>query len=1174
MKKLLSFLLVAVFALQAFGMMSFGEISPYCTGMTMSGYTSTLTFANTGDGLQTTNSTNNALSGFSVLSCGEWVTPDSARIASADTVVVEHSDTYTLVRYTGNTLCSSTGALVDGFTRQAQRSTTNKTINAAVTGLGYDIYTPHASSGYAYQYGPSSIVYPDGQIDVWFASLGSSASQELDYISYIHSSDGGTTWSNRKIVLSPTPLSKDRYSCCDPGVIYFGGYYYIGYTSTLDHSGYANSMFVARSTNPDGPYEKWNGSGWGGDPAPVILFEGNGNQWGIGEPAFVELDGRLYIYYTRREWLNTTQNIENYTMVAVADASNPNWPATVREQGIALNMGSSQSGTDVKYHEQSGKFIAMAVVDSRSATSSMLVYESSDGLRFTQVDRIYTNMIYYAHNNGMSGSPNGHIVEGDQTFVTYAYGKTWGHWATRLAPVQFTLANSADTSDSSSNLNKTAPGVKSENYVMGITTANHYYIKHVSDGAFKVTVYAFSNSMGRSAVSDTSNVTFTDYNSSIVSFNGIYCTPLSTGTTDITANYQGHKVTFKVVVRPENQSTTYTTLASWVPYKSEMTIEVGAGTQPQIRGIATTFSGVYSELFNNEVKDSYDIDYSTDYPVTYTGYNANILYVSPQGILVPFAAGTTNVTATVTATDSTNNVTNTKSFTVRVKIVNPKTYTMTLDTNGGYMGAAKEYYFNYGDKISSVFTSGLPTPVRAGYNFVEWYNEDNDFDLSTSSTYTYPLSSNLVYKAQWTPAETYQVTYNANGGTGAPAAQTKYIDTELTLSSSSPSKDGYRFLGWALDPNATTPDYNPGAKYSINASMTLYAVYELQSDPPYITSENYTVTVHNIEGIYYIRYASGTYPNLTELKKAPDIVGLNSGTIAKGVANGVFTHELPTGGTYTFWIRYNDGRTFLLYPEVTNFTPTVSNVGLNLTVSNLYGFKDYFIASGYQETYRQCADNKLARISVNGIGDAKSYTWTVPGNGEYTVCIRYADPTHENVFLHINIDILMPVITVNGLQVTLENLDQIRVVRTAPGTWTTTGQIKRAEGNRNFTAKTLKSKDPYVVQYYESGPYSISLEYYNGIVVVQQIDIQKKEPVISVSGRTVTFTQLTDLYIIRYAPGTWTTSAQIKRATGAKIIRPSQVVNDTVSVTLAPGTYTFAVQYDEESITVRTIVIE
>jgi len=78
-------------------------------------------------------------------------------------------------------------------------------------------------------------------------------------------------------------------------------------------------------------------------------------------------------------------------------------------------------------------------------------------------------------------------------------------------------------------------------------------------------------------------------------------------------------------------------------------------------------------------------------------------------------------------------------------------------------------------------------------------------------------------------SKTYTVSYNANGGTGAPSSQTKTHDTPLTLSSTIPIRDNYEFLGWSTSSTATTATYHPGGQYTTNASGTLYAVWKLKS---------------------------------------------------------------------------------------------------------------------------------------------------------------------------------------------------------------------------------------------------------------------------------------------------------------------------------------------------------
>ena len=72
----------------------------------------------------------------------------------------------------------------------------------------------------------------------------------------------------------------------------------------------------------------------------------------------------------------------------------------------------------------------------------------------------------------------------------------------------------------------------------------------------------------------------------------------------------------------------------------------------------------------------------------------------------------------------------------------------------------------------------------------------------------------------------YTVSYNANGGSGAPSNQTKWYGETLTLSSSIPTKEGHTFMGWGTSSTDTTVDYAKGGAYTSNASITLYAIWK------------------------------------------------------------------------------------------------------------------------------------------------------------------------------------------------------------------------------------------------------------------------------------------------------------------------------------------------------------
>ena len=128
------------------------------------------------------------------------------------------------------------------------------------------------------------------------------------------------------------------------------------------------------------------------------------------------------------------------------------------------------------------------------------------------------------------------------------------------------------------------------------------------------------------------------------------------------------------------------------------------------------------------------------------------------------------------------------------------------------------------------------------------------FRWSGSAMSNWNLSDSITVPA----ITSYTVTYNANGGSGAPSNQTKWHGTNITLSTAEPTRADYNFIGWATSADATTAEYQPGATYTGNANLTLYAVWQLAYVPP------------TIDGLAAIRCASdgtaddsGTYAKVT-----------------------------------------------------------------------------------------------------------------------------------------------------------------------------------------------------------------------------------------------------------------------------------------------------------------------
>ena len=148
-----------------------------------------------------------------------------------------------------------------------------------------------------------------------------------------------------------------------------------------------------------------------------------------------------------------------------------------------------------------------------------------------------------------------------------------------------------------------------------------------------------------------------------------------------------------------------------------------------------------------------------------------------------------------------------------------KRSTVAYDANGGTGAPATQTKY-YG----SILTLSTAVPTKSGLTFKGWATTPNATVAQYQAGGQYGTDENVKLYAVW-GTNSYTVAYNANGGSGAPAAQTKAPGATVTLSTAVPTKDGATFLGWATTANATTATYQPGATYSADADVTLYAVW-------------------------------------------------------------------------------------------------------------------------------------------------------------------------------------------------------------------------------------------------------------------------------------------------------------------------------------------------------------
>jgi len=195
------------------------------------------------------------------------------------------------------------------------------------------------------------------------------------------------------------------------------------------------------------------------------------------------------------------------------------------------------------------------------------------------------------------------------------------------------------------------------------------------------------------------------------------------------------------------------------------------------------------------------------------------------------------------------------------------TVTITYDANGGSVSPASVKILKNGT------ISSLPTPTRAGYIFNGWFTSASGGTKVTAST---TFSTDTTIYAQWTSG-TYTITYDANGGTGAPAAQTKTHDVALTLSDTTPTRadasagsytvtlnanggsvsteqltaartTSYTFKDWNTAANGSGTSYASGASYTANAAVTLYAQWNSTTTTAAVTLPTPTRAGYTFKG--------------------------------------------------------------------------------------------------------------------------------------------------------------------------------------------------------------------------------------------------------------------------------------------------------------------------------------
>lgn len=133
------------------------------------------------------------------------------------------------------------------------------------------------------------------------------------------------------------------------------------------------------------------------------------------------------------------------------------------------------------------------------------------------------------------------------------------------------------------------------------------------------------------------------------------------------------------------------------------------------------------------------------------------------------------------------------------------------------------YKFENVPHNNTIDMTQIPTyDVPDGYKFLGWMKEDDTpFNFNTEITRDYKLYAKIGSTA------TYTVKYDANGGSGTMADNTKYAEGAIAsvMANSFTAPKGQVFLGWSISANGPVQYYANSQLKIEKQNVTLYAIW-------------------------------------------------------------------------------------------------------------------------------------------------------------------------------------------------------------------------------------------------------------------------------------------------------------------------------------------------------------
>ena len=471
------------------------------------------------------------------------------------------------------------------------------------------------------------------------------------------------------------------------------------------------------------------------------------------------------------------------------------------------------------------------------------------------------------------------------------------------------------------------------------------------------------------------------------------------------------------------------TFASWTKDSTTGTSYAAGST---VKNLATSGNvNMYAKWNTNTYKIAYTMNNGTQgtNKPTSASYDANVLIDNPtKNLTVTINANSQGATISKTSvsqaqtfngwTVSGLNTSTAKTGTASNAITTAYTGTSTKNTYFKNLTATNNGTVTFTANWTNTAVT-LPTITKTGYTCGYATSASGSIVYASGSKYTPSgeLSKTLYAKCN---ANTYTITYNANGGSGTMSKTTCTYDTDCTLAANSFTKTGYTFANWTKD-STTGTEYTAGSivkNLATSGNVNMYAKWESVKNLYNLIKDNADTTtvidykvrsgVSGTNGIYTTTATDGKVPvyyfrgdadkvnnNIIFNNMCWKIIRTTETGGIKIIYNGKPTDgkcETQTGtstqiGTSRFNTSYNDNA-YVGYMYGTAGSTTYEATHANINESTIKTYIDNWYSKNFDETTTSkledtvfCNDRSTKAYDANTIGNTSMSSYGNLGYG-------------------------------------------------------------------------------------------------------------------------------------------------------------------------------------------------